>query len=94
MNRLNAYVHTGQGDPAELLKALGMFGTRELLDLVEWIRTYDASPDHASRVSFYGFDMQSDQLARDTLAAYLGNIDPSAARQVADDYDCYPANTS
>jgi erythromycin esterase-like protein/ADP-ribose pyrophosphatase YjhB (NUDIX family) len=90
VNRLNAYVHTGQGDPAELLKALGMFDTQELLDLIEWMRVYDENPRHTSKISFYGFDMQSDQLARDTIAAYLGNVDPSAARQVADDYDCYP----
>ena len=34
--------------------------------------------------------MQYDQMARDNVAQYMQKVDPQAAKQVADNYSCYP----
>ncbi|MGD2178895.1 MAG: erythromycin esterase family protein [Anaerolineae bacterium] len=77
---INDYVHTGEGNVAELLANLGYWPwqTQEVFDLIEWMRAYNQIPDHAP-VSFYGFDMQNAKGAIDQLIAYLTTVDPDSA---------------
>lgn len=76
---INAYVLTGKGDPAEALAGLRfwMWDTEEVLDLIEWMRRYNADPRHERKVKFYGFDLQlaEARAARVTLD-YLRSVDP------------------
>jgi erythromycin esterase len=94
-NLINDYVHTGKGDPAELLEGLYFWtwDTQEVLDMIEWMRAYNENPTKARKISFYGFDMQYGQMARDNVAQYMKKVDPQAAKQVAEDYSCYPGNS-
>jgi erythromycin esterase len=90
-NRINDYVQTGQGDPAELLAGLGYWpwNTGEMLDLVEWMREHNAGRGDAPAVGFYGFDMQSARLALDDVVAYLESVDPGAAGRAEAAFDCF-----
>ncbi len=94
-NRINDYVHTGEGDPAELLKGLYFWtwDTQEVLDMIRWMRAYNENPSNTQRLSFYGFDMQFGQMARNNIGQYMQKVDPQAAKQVADNYSCYPGNS-
>ena len=94
-NLINDYVHTGKGDPAELLKGMYFWtwDTQEVLDMILWMRAYNENPSHTQKISFYGFDMQYGQMARNNVAQYMQEVDPQAANQVADDYSCYPGNS-
>ena len=58
--RVNRYLHTGEGDPAVLLANLHFWtwNTREVLEMIQWMRAYNQSVPAADRVSFYGFDVQ------------------------------------
>ena len=90
-NLINDYLHTGKGDPAELLQGQGgLWDAQEVLDMVQWMRTYNENPTNTRKISFYGFDMQYDQMAKDNVAQYMQKVDPQAAQQIAGDYSCYP----
>ena len=80
---VDEYVRTGQGDPAKALAGLYFWtwNTEEVLDLVRWMRQWNAVPGHR-QVRFYGFDMQAGAVAADRMAARLRQIDPALAAEV------------
>lgn len=55
---INQYITTGQGDPKDILQKEfhNVFQVKELLDLIEWMRSYNAS--HGNKLTFAGFDNQ------------------------------------
>lgn len=55
--RLNAYTAAGKGDPKELIAGMYFWtwNTQEMLDLVEWMRTFNQS---GRKIAYTGFDMQ------------------------------------
>jgi erythromycin esterase len=91
-NLINDYIHTGKGDPAELLKGLyaASGDTQEVLDMIRWMRTYNENPTNTRKISFYGFDILYDQMAKDNVTQYMQKVDAQAAKQIAGDYSCYP----
>jgi erythromycin esterase len=80
---VDEYVRTGQGDPAKALAGLYFWtwNTEEVLDLIRWMRQWNAVPGHR-QVRFYGFDMQAGAVAADRLAARLRQIAPALAAEV------------
>lgn len=92
-NRLNRYVHTGEGNPAELLAGLHFWtwNTEEVLELIEWMRRHNQNPGGDPRVSFYGFDMQYSRVAMNQVVAYLRGVSPAAADSAEAHYTCYRA---
>ncbi|MFD7524329.1 erythromycin esterase family protein [Paenibacillus chitinolyticus] len=54
---LDRYVLTGEGDPSEHLTT--PFNTQEIVNLLDWIRDYNADPKHTTKVRVIGMDMQS-----------------------------------
>jgi erythromycin esterase len=75
--RVNDYVLTGRGDPAALLAGMYFWtwNTREVLDLIEWMRAYNASGK--GRMEFWGFDLQTPTVAMDSVRAFVARADPS-----------------
>jgi erythromycin esterase len=75
---VNEYVLTGNGNPKELLDGLYVWSwkTEEVLNLIEWMRAYNANPSHKRKVKFYGFDMQKANVAMENVLAYLRRADP------------------
>ncbi|MGI9181934.1 MAG: erythromycin esterase family protein [Longimicrobiaceae bacterium] len=90
-NRVNDYLHTEVGDPAVLLSNLYFWtwNTREVLEMIEWMRRHNQNPGGAPRVSFYGFDMQSVRVTMNDVEAYLQRVDPAALEEVRLRYACY-----
>ncbi len=91
-NLINEYVHTGKGDPAELLKGLYFWtwDTQEVLAMIQWMRAYNENPNNTQKISFFGFDMQFDQMARNNVARYMQQVDPQAVKQMSGYYSCFP----
>jgi len=91
-NLINDYIHTGEGNPAELLKDpyFGVWDTQEMLDMIQWMRVYNENPNNTQKLSFFGFDMQGDQMARHNVAEFMQKVDSQTAQQIADDYACIP----
>ncbi|MGD8627009.1 MAG: erythromycin esterase family protein, partial [Anaerolineae bacterium] len=90
-NRINDYVLSGNGNARELLATLQYWpwNTQEMLDLIEWMRDYNAQRGQAPPVRFYGFDMQNAKLALEDLLDYLQRVDPGAASQANSNTACF-----
>jgi erythromycin esterase len=82
---VNEYVLHGRGDPAMLLAELHCWpwDTEEVLDLIRWMRQYNTSSTHRTRVRFSGFDAQFTAVAAATIKVYLARVDPSFATEIA-----------
>lgn len=78
---INEYVLTGNGDPAKALAGLyfWIWDTEEVLDMIRWMRQYNADPSHEKKVKFYGFDMQFAPRACRVMLEYLRKVDPEQA---------------
>jgi len=78
---VNEYVLTGKGDPAKALASLYMWpwNTEEVLDMIKWMRSYNADALHTEKVKFYGFDMQSSARAVKVTLENLRKLDPLQA---------------
>ncbi|GJG86794.1 hypothetical protein tb265_19750 [Gemmatimonadetes bacterium T265] len=89
-NAVDLYVRTGQGDPAVLLSNLYFWtwNTQEVLDLIRWMRTYNAGVSPDRQVRFFGFDMQFPGAAIDSAAAFVHRVDPARAAAVDSAYAC------
>ncbi len=76
---IDQLVLTGEGDPAAALRGLyfWIWNTEEALDLVRWIKNYNADPSHLRKVRFYGFDIQYESMATQRALKYLERVDPN-----------------
>lgn len=75
---LNQYVLGGEGDPARLLRraVFGVWHSEEILDMVRWMREYNATVPPDQRVEFIGIDHQLTRGAARAVAEYLERVDP------------------
>lgn len=86
-NRLDTYVRTGQGNPAELLSGLYFWtwNTESVLEMIEWIRAHNEA---GGDVGFYGFDMQSPGMALHNVLEYFNDVDPDRTDSIAARVEC------
>ncbi len=90
-HRVNDYINGGPGDPVVLLTNLYFWtwNTREVADMLRWMREYNATAPADKKLSFYGFDMQFSRVAMDSVVSYLRAIDAAAADSAEAHYTCY-----
>jgi protein-L-isoaspartate(D-aspartate) O-methyltransferase len=65
-----------------------MWRNAEVLELVEWMRSYNSGRAAAARVGFYGLDMYNMSGSIAAVLSYLDKIDPEAARVARERYGC------
>jgi erythromycin esterase len=79
---VNDYVVNGRGDPVQVIA--GMYSwpqnTKEVLDMIRWMRQYNAEPRHSRKVKFYGLDHWSRSRPVKVVLKYLDTVDPAEAR--------------
>jgi erythromycin esterase len=74
---INEYILYGKGSAMEAIKSITNWPwfTEEVLEMVEWRRTYNEDPNHERKIKFYGFDMQhAYENTRRTLS-YMKKVD-------------------
>ena len=76
------YIKTGQGSAQQAVASLGFWtwDAPEVVDLVQWMRDYNAASGKHPILSFVGIDMQDPMGAIGYLAQYLNTHDPAAFR--------------
>lgn len=75
---LDRYVLTGKGDPSQYLSPT--FNTKEIIDLLQWIRQYNADPKHKSKIRVIGMDIQNvNESVYNNILAYVKKYDPKLA---------------
>ena len=57
---INNYIHGGKGNATDIVKdlAFSIYRTKEMADLIEWMREYNETAPTNDKLNFYGFDMQ------------------------------------
>ena len=88
LEALDKYVKTGEGDPAAALQVEAYFfwHVEEALELVQWIRAWNAAGNPA--VSIASIDSTVPNGATAAVVDYLRGVDPAAADRAAARYDC------
>ena len=58
---MDRYVLHGEGTAKEAVQAQGFWtwSTQEVVDLIEWMRTYNSDPTHTKKLRVVGIDMQN-----------------------------------
>jgi erythromycin esterase len=89
-NDLNEYVLNGTGDPRVLLSRLYFWtwNTQEVLDMIQWMRQWNASAPASQKVQFLGMDMDFGGATMDSVRTYVARIDPANASYVLQRYAC------
>lgn len=81
------YIKTGEGDPKAALAAMYFWTwqTEEVLAMIEWMREFNKAPGKHPILSFTSFDMQTYDVAKERVLAYMKRYAPSehAAVQTA-----------
>jgi protein-L-isoaspartate(D-aspartate) O-methyltransferase len=65
-----------------------MWRNAEVLELVEWMRSYNSGRATAGRIGFYGLDLYNMTGSIAAVLSYLDKIDPEAARVARERYGC------
>lgn len=93
---IDAYIQTGQGNPAHLLAQLGYWtwNTQEVLDLIVWMQEYNQTLPAGNKVHFTGFDLPQTGLPGiiDAIVAYFQKVDPDKPAQVQSSLSCLRNN--
>jgi erythromycin esterase len=80
---VDRYVKTGEGTSTAALKAMHeVWQTREVLNLIEWMRAYNSKPGRKRLLSFTGFDMQSSGTAADCVLDAFSKFEASDAKTI------------
>lgn len=86
MDAVDAAVRRGERAPRAALAGLRkwMWQTEAVCDLVDWIRTFNEGRPPADRVRVRGVDLSDPGAPVDSLASYLGRVDPEYAERADD----------
>ncbi len=83
--KINHYVLTGEGSAQDVLQQFYFWtwSTQEVLDLITWVRAYNADPRHRQKIMFAGFDCQNIQAnTYDAVIHYVQTVDQENAPTV------------
>jgi len=90
---INEYVRNGTGDPAEILGRVYCppWNHEEMLSLIEWMRTYNATPGRVRPLTFHGLDIHdgSTVLLIDSLLRFIEDVDPTRVDVFASALECF-----
>jgi erythromycin esterase len=75
--RINDYVMYGKGDARTAINGIyfWIWNTTKILQMVEWMHSYNLDKPDSAKLKFYGFDMQFDKLAVPLVAGKLRQLD-------------------
>ena len=81
---VNEYVLTGKGDPEKALAGLYFWtwNTQEVLEMIRWMRRYNADGRNTRKVKFYGNDIQSPVRPMKVVLAYLDQVGSEKSEQL------------
>jgi erythromycin esterase len=88
---VNNYIQGGPGTAEQVVRTFPVvfWRTREVIDMVEWMRSYNQGRGDAPAISFQGVDMQTPVKAMQIVLEYLQSVDTEAAERARTRYGCY-----
>ena len=90
---VNEYIQEGVGDPAEILARVYCppWNHEEMLSLIEWMRTHNATPGRTQTLTFHGIDIHdgSTVLLVDSLLRFIEGVDPAQVDAFESALECF-----
>ena len=95
--RVNSYVKGMANSGSSAYKVLHafnrwptwMWANREMVDLIEWLTSYNRVQKDDGKVGFYGLDVYSLWESLDSVMQYLGKNYPDAMKRAIEAYRCF-----
>lgn len=77
--KVNNYVLNGSGTAKKAVEEIGfgIYRTKEMVDLVQWIHDYNKNVNESDKIRFYGFDMQRYDNNKEGLFSYYEKVNSS-----------------
>ena len=86
--KVNAYIHGGEGTAQETAASIGfaIYRTKEIADLISYMRQYNENAPDGEDLRFYGFDMQRIQYSMQFLvkACAEARVDTTALQDLVE----------
>ena len=81
--KVDAYIHGAQGTALEVVGEIGfnIYRTREMANLVDWMRAYNEDAPEGKDLHFYGMDMQRYDNNKEYLFSVLDAAAPALSKQ-------------
>lgn len=81
---VNEYVMYGKGDEYSALKAMEGNGwqTVEVLEMLKWMRKFNANRNDTDKIRFHGFDLIYTKKSTQYFLEYLQKVDPDYAKSL------------
>ena len=75
---INDYVLSGTGDLSRILATYGAWpwDTKEVRDMIEWMRDFNKTAPEKRKVRFLGYDPDSDKYGGEVVTSYLRRVAP------------------
>ena len=87
---INRYVQGGEGNAEEMVQkfAFPIYHTKEMAELISWMREWNASAPEEKKVRFYGFDMQDPEGSYAFLKEYSLSHKLTSEEEFSKNLDC------
>jgi len=66
-----------------------MWANEEMIDLIDWLKTFNAERNEDNRVGIYGMDVYSKEESINEVRTYLTSQDKNNYKEIASLYDCF-----
>jgi erythromycin esterase len=90
-NAVNQYVLRGEGSAPDRVYRLRHWpaSTSEMVDLVQWMRSFNQGREVSDRVRFAGFDIVGLDAERDSVETYMASVDSMDGVWARMKYSCF-----
>ena len=87
---INRYIKGGEGSAEEMVQkfAFPIYHTKEMAELISWMREWNASAPEEKKVRFYGFDMQDPEGSYAFLKEYSLSHKLTSEEEFSKNLDC------
>ena len=87
---INRYIQGGEGSAEEMVQkfAFPIYHTKEMAELISWMREWNESAPEEKKVRFYGFDMQDPEGSYAFLKEYSLSHNLTSEEEFSKNLDC------
>ena len=87
---INRYIQGGDGDIESIVKIFSfpIYRTKQMEELISWMREYNSTADEGDKLRFYGFDMQNPETSYEFLKSYCTSKGLTSAEEFDKNLDC------
>ena len=87
---INRYIQGGDGDIESIVKTFSfpIYRTKQMEELISWMREYNSTVSEGKKLRFYGFDMQNPETSYEFLKNYCISKGLTSADEFDKNLDC------